>query len=84
MTFVRLKHTLASVASITIVLSPIWSHAQVSETPALPKESSSVKSRPLGEQRDRLPAQFADGSDLPNGWRITPAGKAIGTFGDLC
>jgi len=45
--------------------------------------SSSVKNHPLGEQLKRLPKHFADGSDLPNGWRITPAGKAVGEMGDL-
>lgn len=45
--------------------------------------SSSVKAHPLDEQSKRLPKHFTDGSDLPNGWRITPAGKAIGEMGDL-
>jgi YVTN family beta-propeller protein len=49
------------------------------QTPA----SDSVKAHPLGEQTKRLPMSFADGSDLPNGWRITPAGKAVGEMGDL-
>ncbi|QNI35373.1 bifunctional YncE family protein/alkaline phosphatase family protein [Edaphobacter albus] len=45
--------------------------------------STSVKDHPLGEQTRRLPKHFSDGSDLPNGWRITPAGKAVGEMGDL-
>jgi YVTN family beta-propeller protein len=45
--------------------------------------SSSVKDHPLGGQTKRLPRHFADGSDLPNGWRITPAGKSVGEMGDL-
>ncbi|HVJ09649.1 MAG TPA: alkaline phosphatase family protein [Acidisarcina sp.] len=45
--------------------------------------STSVKDHPLGEQTMRLPRHFADGADLPNGWRITPAGKVIATVGDL-
>jgi YVTN family beta-propeller protein len=45
--------------------------------------SSSVKDHALGAQSKRLPKHFADGSDLPNGWRITPAGKAVGEMGDL-
>ena len=44
---------------------------------------SSVKDHPLGEQTKRLPKHFSDGSDLPNGWRITPAGRAVGEMGDL-
>jgi YVTN family beta-propeller protein len=43
----------------------------------------SVRSHALGEQRNRLPKHYADGSDLPNGWRITPAGELIGSMGDL-
>ena len=31
----------------------------------------------------RLPRHFAGGSDLPNGWHITPAGKTIASMGDL-
>lgn len=45
--------------------------------------SGSVKDHVLGAQTRRLPKHFADGSDLPNGWRITPAGKAVGEMNDL-
>jgi YVTN family beta-propeller protein len=31
----------------------------------------------------RLPRNFPGGADLPNGWRITPAGKSIATMGDM-
>lgn len=31
----------------------------------------------------RLPGVTAGGADLPNGWRITPAGKAVATLNDL-
>ena len=34
-------------------------------------------------ERKRLPKPFVGGSDLPNGWHITPAGKPIATLGDL-
>jgi YVTN family beta-propeller protein len=30
-----------------------------------------------------LPRDFQGGADLPNGWRITPAGKPIATMGDM-
>ena len=36
-----------------------------------------------GRKADRLPASIRDGFDLPNGWRITPAGRSIATTGDL-
>jgi len=35
------------------------------------------------EASNRLPRAIASGADLPNGWRITPAGKAIATMGDM-
>jgi hypothetical protein len=35
------------------------------------------------EPSARFPNHVADGSDLPNGWRITLAGKAIASMGDL-
>ena len=31
----------------------------------------------------RLPRAIDGGSNLPNGWRVRPAGKSIGEFGDL-
>ena len=40
---------------------------------------SGVNSEPL----NRLPKRLPHGADLPNGWRVTPAGKAFATLGDL-
>ncbi len=45
--------------------------------------TGSVTAHPLGADRARRPMAYADGADLPNGWRITPAGKTIGGTGDL-
>jgi YVTN family beta-propeller protein len=39
--------------------------------------------RPIGESTTQLPKHIANGFDLPNGWRITPAGKPIAAVGDL-
>src|ERR1700744_1175330 len=39
--------------------------------------------RPIGEPTTQLPKHIPNGFDLPNGWRIHPAGKAIATLGDL-
>jgi YVTN family beta-propeller protein len=36
-----------------------------------------------GEARKSPPARFAGGADLPNGWRVTPAGRTIASTGDL-
>lgn len=35
------------------------------------------------EESKRLPSRISGGAYLPNGWRITPAGKLIATVGDL-
>jgi YVTN family beta-propeller protein len=37
----------------------------------------------MGNPTHRLPRPVPGGFDLPNGWRITPAGKAIAATGDL-
>jgi len=52
--------------------------------PALAQQApGSVTAQPLGAVRDRRPTAYADGADLPNGWRITPAGRTIADTGDL-
>ena len=43
----------------------------------------SQPARPIGEATKQLPKSLANGFDLPNGWRITPAGRAIATIEDL-
>jgi hypothetical protein len=75
---VKLRYSLFSASAFLLALSSSIGMAfgQVSA-------SSSVKDHPLGEQTKRLPKHFSDGSDLPNGWRITPAGRAVGEMGDL-
>ena len=61
----------------SVTLFALFSGFSIAQTPG------SVNDHVLGEQTKRLPKHFADGSDLPNGWRITPAGKAVGEMGDL-
>jgi YVTN family beta-propeller protein len=63
--------------SMVSACTALLSLAAIAQTPG------SVNDHVLGEQTKRLPKHFADGSDLPNGWRITPAGKAVGEMGDL-
>jgi YVTN family beta-propeller protein len=41
------------------------------------------KPRPIGEATTALPGPTPGGFDLPNGWRVTPAGKPIAELGDL-
>lgn len=73
---IKLQLSSFTACACLFVLSSSVATAQVAD-------SSSVKGHPLGEQTKRLPKHFADGSDLPNGWRITPAGKVVGEMGDL-
>ena len=43
-----------------------------------------AKPRPIGEATTALPGPTPGGGfDLPNGWRVTPAGKPIAELGDL-
>ncbi len=37
----------------------------------------------VGQATQQLPHTIAEQSDLPNGWRITPAGKPIAEVNDL-
>jgi YVTN family beta-propeller protein len=39
--------------------------------------------RPIGAATQQAPRYIPGGFDLPNGWRITPAGKTIATIEDL-
>ena len=41
------------------------------------------KPRPIGEATTALPGAIPGGFDLPNGWRITPAGKRVADLNDL-
>ena len=74
---IRLRFSLLAVCAFCFALSSTGT--VLGQEPA----SSSVNGHPLGEESRRLPKHFADGSDLPNGWRVTPAGKSIGEMGDL-
>lgn len=57
--------------------------SQAQEAKPQPAASPSAPARPIGEASKQLPQHLANGFDLPNGWRITPAGKAIATIEDL-
>src|SRR5580698_11079535 len=39
--------------------------------------------RTIGEATKEGPQSIPGGFNLPNGWRISPAGKAIDSYGDL-
>jgi YVTN family beta-propeller protein len=57
-------------------------HAQTKENTAPP--SAPVDSpRTIGQSTKQLPHFIQGGFDLPNGWRITPAGKPIAELNDM-
>ena len=51
-------------------------------SPAMARAQSGAP-RPIGVPTQARPKQIQGGFDLPNGWRITPAGKAVASLGDL-
>jgi hypothetical protein len=52
-----------------------------SQAPSLP--AAQVPARAIGEATQQSPKYIQGGFDLPNGWRITPAGKPIATIEDM-
>ena len=63
-------------ATFAIVFTTIAAAAQTQ--PAAP-----APARSIGDSTKQLPKYIDGGFDLPNGWRITPAGKPIATINDL-
>jgi YVTN family beta-propeller protein len=51
---------------------------------AEPARQPAPKPRPIGEATKALPGPLPGGGfDLPNGWRITPAGRSVADLNDL-
>jgi YVTN family beta-propeller protein len=84
----------ASAVLIVSALSMQAAHAvseksacQSQAGPSAPDEAQTCSGtntpRTIGQPTKELPKHIAGGFDLPNGWRITPAGKAIATIEDL-
>jgi YVTN family beta-propeller protein len=70
----------AIAATFTLALAAVSAAGQ--DQHPLPS-SGSTSQRSIGQPTKELPKSIPGGFDLPNGWRITPAGKAIDTLGDL-
>jgi YVTN family beta-propeller protein len=60
----------------TVFLFASLALAAQAQTPATP-------ARTIGDATQQNPKYIQGGFDLPNGWRITPAGKAIATVEDM-
>src|SRR5258708_1459376 len=65
---------------VPLSLYTSFSNAQ---NPAQSQPGDVVTPRTIGQPTKALPKYIPGGFDLPNGWRITPAGKAIDTLEDL-
>src|SRR5580698_6494990 len=68
-------------AVVILALAGGLGYRTAAQTSTLPEKQTSP--RPIGEATQQGPKYIEGGFDLPNGWRITPAGKAIATTGDL-
>jgi YVTN family beta-propeller protein len=65
-------------AVLLLVLFSAKGRGQATSLPA-----AQVPARTIGDATQQRPEYIPGGFDLPNGWRITPAGKAIATIEDL-
>ncbi len=73
---IRVWHCTSLIAIAT--LSALGSYGDIqAQTP------SKATERVIGEPTQERPHAIPNGFDLPNGWRITPAGKSIATLGDM-
>jgi YVTN family beta-propeller protein len=64
------------------LLSPVAPAQQEGTEGAVPAKAGTTP-RIIGQPTQQLPKYLPNGFDLPNGWRITPAGKSIGSIEDL-
>ena len=80
--FPRLNHALVAVGAILFLL-PFSATFAASQGQQPETTSTSASQRSIGQPTKQLPKHIPGGFDLPNGWRITPAGKAIATIEDL-
>jgi YVTN family beta-propeller protein len=76
---VRLCRFAGLIALGLVALLPVCAQGESGAKPAAQGDAP----RTLAEPANRLPHPMAGGSDLPNGWRITPAGKPIAVLNDL-
>lgn len=68
--------TIAGPLAAALILAPLAFLGATAQTVAGPGHA-------IGEASEFLPAPVAGGFDLPNGWRITPAGEKVAETDDL-
>ena len=67
---------------LAIVLLLVF-FSQRGRSQATPPSATQLPVRTIGDATQQSPKYIQGGFDLPNGWRITPAGKAIATIEDM-
>ena len=60
-----------------------WSSLALALTSAASVAMAQTAPREIGPATQVLPHAVTGGFELPNGWRITPAGQSVGTTGDM-
>ena len=79
--------SVSALARLGILLAFVlaFSVSFFAQTPAVKPEGAKPVTSPrkIGEPTKQLPQIVQGGFDLPNGWRITPAGKPIAVLNDL-
>src|SRR5580692_6759014 len=80
---VRLTRTSTFVVAVSFALPFARVPIQGQSSESSQTSSATPAQRTIGQPTKQLPKYIPGGFDLPNGWRITPAGKAIATIEDL-
>jgi YVTN family beta-propeller protein len=79
----RLSHSAAVLVLVLGLVSEVQAQASSSAaTQRPPTGEAQTPLRVIGQATQQIPKYIPGGFDLPNGWRITPAGKPIATIGD--
>ena len=79
----RVCRSAAIVASVLCAVPAAQPQAPLSaEARASTSPKAQTPLRAIGQATRQTPKYIPGGFDLPNGWRITPAGKPIATIGD--
>ena len=87
----KLYHVAGQIALAFAVVISIHSQSAENIKPSVPVPATSSSTpaahsdslRTIGQPTKQLPQNIEGGFDLPNGWRITPAGRPIAVLNDL-
>jgi YVTN family beta-propeller protein len=83
MTLIHRLNRVSTAAVVVLSMLPFMASSVVGQDPQAEPSSPSAPQRNIGQPTKQSPKHIPGGFDLPNGWRITPAGKAVATIEDL-